>query len=280
VGPTVSREINPRAFFETEALVAAVTRKVDAAREAGETIDYLTFVPDGEPTLDINLGNMIDALRPLEIRIAVISNASLLWRDDVQLVLNKADWVSLKVDTVDENIWRRINQPHPELTLEKILQGTREFARNRQCELATETMLVAGVNDQPDSLTAVSEFLAGISPDKAYLAAPIRPPAQAHVRVPDEQTIVQGFEIFNSRLPDVQYLMGYEGDAFVSTDNPQQDLLAITAVHPMREEAVAQFLSKAGQDWGLVNDLVKQGEIKAVQFAGRRFYTRRIKPVH
>jgi wyosine [tRNA(Phe)-imidazoG37] synthetase (radical SAM superfamily) len=272
VGPTATREINRRTFFETEALVTAVTRKVNAAQEAGETIDYLTFVPDGEPTLDINLGNMIDTLRPLGIKIAIISNASLVWRDDVQLALNKADWVSLKVDTVDENIWRRINQPHPELTLEKILQGIREFTRNRRCELSTETMLVAGVNDRP-------ALLAGIGPDKAYLAAPIRPPAQAHVSVPDEQTIVQGFEIFSSRLRNVQYLIGYEGDTFVSTGDPQQDLLAITAVHPMREEAVAQFLSKAGLDWGLIDKLITQGELKAVQFAGRRFYTRRIKKV-
>ena len=68
--------------------------------KTGEPIDYLTIVSDGEPTLDANLGRMIELLRPLGIKIAVITNASLIWREDVRSELKKADWVSLKVDSV------------------------------------------------------------------------------------------------------------------------------------------------------------------------------------
>lgn len=277
VGATASREIEPRVFYEPEVIVQAVMRQVKAAQSTGETIDYLTFVPDGEPTLDINLGKTINLLRPLGIKIAVISNASLVWRDDVRRILNKADWVSLKVDTVDEKIWRQLNQPHPQLQLLTIQQGIQRFAQTYRGELTTETMLVAGVNDVPESITAVSEFLATFEPHTAYLAAPIRPPAQSNVRVPGEDTIVRAFEIYNGSLKNVQYLIGYEGDTFISTGDPVRDLLAITAVHPMRDEAVRQFLTKANCDWALIQELLDQGEIKEVYFAGHRFYVRTIK---
>lgn len=104
----------------------------DLARSEGESgqsksqglaIDYLTFVPDGEPTLDINLGQEIDMLRPLGIKIAVISNASLIWDENVREELSKADWVSVKVDALDEHIWRRMDRPHRALGQQAILQG-------------------------------------------------------------------------------------------------------------------------------------------------------------
>jgi wyosine [tRNA(Phe)-imidazoG37] synthetase (radical SAM superfamily) len=277
VGPTLRRETEPRVFYDPRLIVQSVTRQVNAAQSGGEKIDYLTFVPDGEPTLDINLGETIDLLRPLGIQIAVISNASLVWRDDVRRILNKADWVSLKVDTVDETLWRQINQPHPQLTLSTILQGIQRFAQTYGGILVTETMLVAGVNDAPEPIAAVSEFLATVEPHTAYLAAPIRPPAQSDVRVPSEDTLVRSYEIFNGHLKNVQYLIGYEGDAFSPTGDPRRDLLAITAVHPMRQEAVRQFLTRAGRDWTLIQELLNQGQIKEVDFVGHRFYVRVIK---
>jgi len=276
VGPTHRQEIIPRVFYSPAEILRAVEQQVEATRKAGESIDYLTFVPDGEPSLDINLGKSIDLLRPLGIKIAVISNASLVWREDVRQILHKADWVSLKVDTVDESIWRQINQPHAQLELPTILQGIQQFAETYQGELSTETMLLAGINDDPQSVAGVSEFLARFAPHTAYLAAPIRPPAQHEVQVPGEDIIVQAYGIMKEKLKNVQYLIGYEGDTFTVTGDPKRDLLAITAVHPMREEAVRQFLGKAGRDWSLMQELLAQGEIKEVDFAGHRFYVRAI----
>jgi wyosine [tRNA(Phe)-imidazoG37] synthetase (radical SAM superfamily) len=91
-----------RAFWSREVVVEAVTRHVETLRERGERVDYLTFVPDGEPTLDKHLGEEIDGLRALGIPLAVISNGSLAWNPDVRVSLGKADWVSLKVDAADD----------------------------------------------------------------------------------------------------------------------------------------------------------------------------------
>ena len=83
----------------------------------------LTLVSDGEPTLDANLGPLIEKLAPLGINIAVITNSTLLNRPDVRQGLCKADWVSVKIDTLDEKIWRKIDRPHKKISFNAILEG-------------------------------------------------------------------------------------------------------------------------------------------------------------
>jgi wyosine [tRNA(Phe)-imidazoG37] synthetase (radical SAM superfamily) len=103
--------VERQTFYHPEEIAQNVEEKVRQAKEKGEPIDYLTFVPDGEPTLDIILGKEIELVKSLGLKIAIITNASLIWRDDVRQDLQRADWVSLKVDAVSRQIWHRINRP-------------------------------------------------------------------------------------------------------------------------------------------------------------------------
>jgi len=290
LGRTIKMQVERRAFYKPAEILQDVQDKIEKAREAGESIDYLTFVPDGEPTLDVNLGREIDLLKPLGIKIAVITNSSLLWREDVRKALTKADWVSLKVDSVRKDTWRQIDRPHGSLRLDAILDGMLEFASEYRGELATETMLAEGINDSTEHLGEVARFLAQLHPDVAYLSIPTRPPAESRVRSPDEETINQAYQVLSRQLdrakPEadvppsstrVEYLIGYEGNAFAFTGDVEQDLLSITAVHPMREEAVSDFLARAGAGWAIVRELVEQGHLVEADYAGRTFYVRKIR---
>jgi wyosine [tRNA(Phe)-imidazoG37] synthetase (radical SAM superfamily) len=261
-------------FYEPEEILRHVQSKVERAREVGEAIDYLTFVPDGEPTLDRNLGREIELLRPLGIRIAVITNASLIGREDVREELMWADWVSLKIDSTREKIWRRVNRPHGTLHLASILDGALEFARSYSGELVTETMLVENVNDGVDHVGELADFLARLGPATAYLAVPTRPPAEKWVRAPGEETINRACQVLSQKVERVEYLIGYEGNAFAFTGDVEEDLLSITAVHPMREQAVSEFLLRAGDDWLVVHNLIAQGQLVETEFEGRKFYMR------
>jgi wyosine [tRNA(Phe)-imidazoG37] synthetase (radical SAM superfamily) len=55
-------EVEPRPFYKTDKIEEKASMKLEQAREKGELVDYVTFVPDGEPTLDANLGEEIDVL--------------------------------------------------------------------------------------------------------------------------------------------------------------------------------------------------------------------------
>jgi len=277
VGRTSQLRIARRAFYAEDDIVADVERKVDDARLAGETVDYLTFVPDGEPTLDIGLGRVIERLKPLGIKIAVISNSSLLWRADVRETLAAADWVSVKVDAVRPNIWRRINRPHRSLWLSAVLDGMLAFAEAYRGELVTETMLVRGVNDDAAHLADVASFLAQLQPAKAYLAVPTRPPAEPWVEPPPEAVINHAFQLLRGGVEHVELLIGYEGNAFASTGDLAEDLLSITAVHPMREDAVQELLARAGAEMSVVQSLIAQGQLVETTYDGHKFYARKLK---
>ena len=276
VGRTANKEVGLRTFYQPDEIFQAVKAQISAAQAVGEKVDYLTFVPDGEPTLDIYLGETIDLLRSLNIRIAVISNASLVWCEEIQAVLNKADLVSLKVDTVDDVLWHKINQPHESLKLSKILQGIGKFAKQYQGKLITETMLLAGINDNSEAISGVADFLQEIQPDKAYIAVPTRPTAEVNITSPGEEVIVQAYNMFSEKLADVEYLIGYEGNAFAYTGNIEQDLLSITAVHPMREDAVNEMLVNTGLSWDVIQTLLDNNKLKKVEFSGKNFYVRQL----
>jgi wyosine [tRNA(Phe)-imidazoG37] synthetase (radical SAM superfamily) len=271
-------EVEPGSFYKTAGIVETAKIKLEKTREKREQVDYMTFVPDGEPTLDSNLGKEIDILKGLGVRIAVITNGSLLWREDVRKNLLKADLLSLKVDAADEATWRRIDRPHKALKFDTVLQGMLEFAELFQGKLITETMLIKDVNDDIGTITQVTGFLKKIKPDTAYLAVPTRPPAE-QVEPATEQAINTAYQIFKERLGNVEYLIGYEGNAFASTGNAVADLLSITAVHPMREDAVAEFLENTGTDSSVIEELVESGNLVSLEYQGKKFYMRKLPAV-
>jgi wyosine [tRNA(Phe)-imidazoG37] synthetase (radical SAM superfamily) len=272
VGATPSPQLEPRPIYPPEELARAVARHVERVREP---IDYLTFVPDGEPTLDANLGRAIELLRPLEIPIAVISNGSLAWRQEVREALRAADWVSVKVDAADEATWRRVNRPPDVLTLATVLQGIRALTDGFPGRVVAETMLVEGMNDDIGSVTAVADFLRDAGIRTAYVSIPTRPPAEPRVHGPDEAVVARAHEILAERLPQVEYLIGYEGEAFAASGDPRADLLSISAVHPLRESAVRDLLRRSGSEWSVVQRLVDEGLLRSVEHEGLRFYVRR-----
>jgi len=276
IGRTRRMQVARQTFYSPAEIVDAVREQVDRVRARGEGVDYLAFVPDGEPTLDANLGRTIEGLRPLGFPIAVISNASLLSRQDVRADLLRADWVSVKVDAVDERAWRHVDRPRGSLDLAAILEGALAFARSFQGTLVTETMLVAGVNDGAAQIEGVARYLGELRPATAYLAVPTRPPAEEWVRAPDEQVLNRAYQILNEHVARVEYLIGYEGDAFASTGDVEADLLSITAVHPMREDAARAFLERAGAGQETIARLVAEDRLVEAIYGEHRFYVRRL----
>jgi len=136
------------------------------------------------------------------------------------------------------------------------------------------TMLIKDLNEDDDQLKDMADFIAQIKPQKAYLSIPIRPPLEKWVHRPDEDRLNRAFQIYSEKLPRVEYLIGYEGNAFAYTGDAEKDLLSITAVHPMRKSAVKKLLSKANEPWELVDHLIAAGDIKESLYEGHAYYLR------
>jgi len=277
IGKTSNVKIHPQVFYSPSQIFNEVREKVEKSREKGEPIDYLTFVPDGEPTLDINLGQEVKLIKSLGIKIAVITNASLMEQKQVRENLEEADLVSLKVDSVGEEIWRRVNHPHRNLCLKSILEGMLKFSESFRGKIITETMLIKNINDDSQHIKKVVNFLTQLRLSKAYLSVPIRPPAERWVQTPSEEVMNQSYNLFEEKIKQVECLIGYEGNAFAFTGEVEEDILSITSVHPMREEALKDFLERAKSDWSIIEGLIEQGKLVESEYEGHKFYMRKFK---
>jgi wyosine [tRNA(Phe)-imidazoG37] synthetase (radical SAM superfamily) len=225
----------------------------------------------------LSLGKIIVALKRFRIPIAVISNASLIDRPDVQEELFLADWVSLKVDSVDETTWRKIDRPHRQLSLPDILDGMLMFQKNYHGELVTESMLVAGLNDGENSARQLCDFLLELQPFKSYLSIPTRPPAEPGITPPSPDSLQQIIQICSAQISFMDLLFETEVGEFVSTGDLAEDILSITAVHPLREEALRTMVSMAGGAWSLVEELITKEEITSINYRDERFFLRHFK---
>ncbi len=277
LGNTDYLSLKRREFFSPEKIYDEVSEKVYQLQKHGEKIDYITFVPDGEPTLDINLGKTIERLKKLGIKIAVISNASLIWIKEVQNDLMQADWVSLKIDSALENTWKKINRPHGILRFKKIIQGIEEFAASFKGILATETMLIKNVNDNLESIIKTAELIKYINPEKAYILVPTRPPAENWVKIPDEHELNAAYQVFRTLNIDTELLIQHEGIEFTYTSNAEKELLSILAVHPMRKDAVEEFIKKANANNSVIFSLIESESIKEVQYNNNIYYLKNLR---
>jgi wyosine [tRNA(Phe)-imidazoG37] synthetase (radical SAM superfamily) len=274
VGRTTTLETTRRQFYPLNQIIREVERKISDSSKIGQVINYLTLVPDGEPTLDNNLSKLIEGIKPFGIPIAVITNASLIDREEVQDALLQADWVSLKIDAVIEADWRRINRPHRHLSLPSILTGMLHFRSRYHGELVTETMLVSGINDSELAVSELSIFLLELQPYKSYLSIPIRPPTESWVKPPDAHSLQKILEILSRKVSFVDLLFETEASDFISTGNIIEDILGIIAVHPIREEALRRMVTQAGAEWTIVEDLITSKKITCIPYRETRFYLR------
>jgi len=276
IGKTITFEVIRREFFKPQEIVNAVANII-GKQDVG--IDYITFVPDGEPTLDINLGKTARMLKKItDIPLAILTNSSLIHRRDVRDDLNVFDVVSLKIDAVTEKIWRVINRPHPQLVLGKILDGILEFQKSYNGRILTETMLVKNVNDSNEELCKIAEFISQTNVDKAYVAIPIRPPAEKWVEPPLEEKVAMAYNCFVEYLGKnhVELLIGYEGPDFRLIGDPIQALLATVCVHPMRIDYAFEYLRKHNLDpEKVINELVSKNKIRVIEYGETKFIIRK-----
>lgn len=277
VGKTYNFSNERKNFYTIEEIKNQVSKRINELIEQKERIDFLSFVPDGEPTLDINLGKEIEILKEYKIPIAVITNSSLINREDVRKDLSKADWVSVKIDAIDEETWKSLNRPHPELSLKDILEGITEFSNKYKGKLNTETMLIEKINTDKRKIEKIADFISVLKINTAYISIPTRPPASKLAVVPSEEIINMAYNLFKKRNINAELLSGYSLMEFPTTKNTQEEILNIVAVHPMREKDIKNILDKANKNWNIIENLLEKGEIKMVNFGKNKFFLRSFK---
>ena len=136
-------------------------------------IDYITFSGTGEPTLANNLGQMIKAIKKIrKEKIAVLTNSSLMYREDVQRDLFLSDFVIAKLDAPLQNIFERVNQPIKNIKLDTVIQAIKEFKSSYSGKLALQIMFI---EENREYALEIAQIAKEINPDEVQLNTPLRP---------------------------------------------------------------------------------------------------------
>jgi len=187
----------------------------DLAREleaVGDmAIDYATFSGTAEPALAGNLGQAIGLVRSaLGVPVAVLTNSSLMPREDVRQELAKADVVVAKVDAPDEALYRQINRPWVRYSLAEILQAIRVFRGEYRGKLALQMMFLDLNRDYAARMAGIA---AEISPDEVQINTPLRPCAAKPLPPEDISAIRREFSaltgvvtVYEASRPEVRPL--------------------------------------------------------------------------
>jgi len=166
-GPTVNHLTQRREF------VALMELERELLKAKGPFANYATLAGNGEPTLASNLGDAIEIVKStLKLPVAVLTNSSLMNKDDVRRDLARADFVVAKLDAPNAPVFQRVNKPAAGLSLKDIIQGIRRFRSAYKGRLALQMMFVDINKGCAEEMAMIAEEL---SPDEVQINTPLRP---------------------------------------------------------------------------------------------------------
>lgn len=236
------------------------------ARGKDSRFDYVTFVGDGEPTLCKDLGWLIEETKKnLQAQTSVITNGSLLSREDVRSDLKHADVVMPTLDAGNEKTFRAVNRPHRGITFDAMLRGLIDFRHEYSGQIWLEVMLVKDVNDSEQELLGLGKAVDMVAPDRVYVVTPIRPPAESWVEPPSPETIIMAQELIGKAIP----MVGRESGQFGSREfgDARQAILEIGSRHPLRQDQANEIEGTFGIS-GIIDQMLCNGELIRTVYGG------------
>ncbi|MEB3209947.1 MAG: radical SAM protein [Leptolyngbyaceae bacterium] len=142
-------------------------------------VDVITFSGSGEPTLALNLGELLREAKVLtQQKTVVLTNGSLLFDPQVRQDLAAADIVCAKLDAPSSHMIQLVNRPVSGVHLADILAGLDRFRQDFTGHFAIQTMMIA-----PWDETEQNEYIhhiQRIQPDEIQLNTPTRPRSLQH----------------------------------------------------------------------------------------------------
>jgi wyosine [tRNA(Phe)-imidazoG37] synthetase (radical SAM superfamily) len=141
-------------------------------------VDYITFSGSGEPTLHSQIGSVIGEIKKMtSVPVAVITNGSLLFMDEVQGDLSQADLVIPSLDAVSKTVYETINRPEVSLEIDRVIQGIADFKQGFRGQVWIEILYCRGINDDLSEVAKMKGIMEKINPHRIQLNTVYRPPA-------------------------------------------------------------------------------------------------------
>ncbi len=252
----------------------AVKAELDHYWEHNEAPDYITFSGSGEPTLNQDLGRVISYIKAQKpgIKVAVLTNSTLLKDPGVRQELALADLVVPSLDAVSKTAFTRLNRPVKDLLVQDIIKGIQAFALEFTGKIWLEIFILPGINDTPKELKALKEVILSIDPEMVQLNTLDRPGTVSHIRPATPAELARVKEIL-----DMDIIQIIAKTTAKKNSGQQRDMAAavLETIHrrPCTRKDLVSILNTDPQRMEtLLAGLEAEGRIEARQQARGVFY--------
>ncbi|MDX9710485.1 MAG: radical SAM protein [Trichloromonas sp.] len=260
--------------------VAEIMAEVEGFLAQGARPDYISLAGSGEPTLHSGIGDLIRKIKAItSIPVAVITNGSLLWRDDVQEDLLAADLVLPSLDVGDAALFALVNRPHEEISFERMVEGLVTFTRRFPGEVWLEVLLLGGVTGIPREAEKINDLIERIQPQRVQLNTVARPPAEEFAFALSTKQLRMLQKVFTTPVELIggtdQVSTAPEGTSAADEDR----ILALLERRPCTCGDLAKGLGiHVMAAMKALDPLLAVGRIEPVVIGGKHFYRARQAP--
>ncbi len=235
LGRTTNKTAERKEWVPVEAVLDEIKHKLTSRP------DYITLSGSGEPTLHSRLGEIIEHVQAMsDVPVAVLTNGSLLWREDVREELALADVVLPSLDAGNEVLFNAVNRPHPEITFQRLLSGLEQFRREFSGEYWLEVLLLGGHTAPMAHVQEIAECVRRIRPNKVQLNTALRPPAESFAVPVSKACLTELGRLFTPKAEIIaeyhQRKQGYDESA------SEQAILELLRRRPCTEEDICAGL--------------------------------------
>lgn len=273
LGPTTDRTLQRKEYVSPETILV----ELKIVLKKGGRIDYITFSGSGEPTLNSKIGEMIRRVKELtDIPVAVLTNGTLLSDPEVREELSAADLVVPSLDGGTEAAFRKVNRPHPDLSLEEIVRGIADFTSGFRGSVWLEVMLLRGINDTDFELGEIAKKIAEIRPESVQLNTVVRPPAESEAYPLSPEEMDRARDLLQSELSKipVEVVADFQGKREeVMKEDIREAILTYLKRRPATlDDLSATFGLHRNEIVKYLGHLLESGDIAEERLAEKKFF--------
>jgi len=267
VGKTTCKTIETDPYVPVQEVLAELEQSLERTRP-----DTITLAGSGEPTLNSQIDQVIARIKKVtDIRVAILTNGSLFWREDIRERISGADILIPTLSTVFEETFRSIHRPHQGLNLPVIIDGLKVMRRSFRHSIFLEVVLLAGFNDSDREIEGLDRVIREISPDKIQLNTVVRPPSDSRAISLDKQRLENIKDFFGEKAEIIAHApLRQKGGQYDSLVNA---VLEMAKRRPVSAVDIANVLDVSLEEVeALIKGLLIKGKICEQRHGGEVFY--------
>ncbi|WP_319574026.1 radical SAM protein [uncultured Desulfobacter sp.] len=278
-GPTTNLTIERKKYVPFDEVTAELAHYFENHPDP----DYVTFSGSGEPTLNPDIGRIIDFIKEkkAKIRVAVLTNATLLSDPVVRKDLSRADLVMPSLDAVTPQTFKKINRPSGQIDLHEVIDGLKTFAGSFQGEIWLEVFILPGINDDRDELETLGKIIRDINPTRVQLNTLDRPGAVPGLKPASRQDLERVGGIINAaNVEIIARVKDLASGDHISDEKMEAMVMETIHRRPCTlDDLTAALNLEKGNLEILMKRLILEDKVEAVQQDRGMFYQTRKDPL-